>query len=91
MFCFLANMDYSDELDVADEDDWLHHPSNSYEYPRPSLGSDRGLGENHTKSTSSVYQLPRHHYTAGYDPPCPSSVKVQAKESVSPFLFFHFC
>ncbi|XP_041821400.1 tetratricopeptide repeat protein 31-like isoform X2 [Chelmon rostratus] len=77
----LANMDYSDELDVADEDDWLHHPSNSYEYPRPSLGSDRGLGENHTKSSSSVYQLPRHHYTAGYDPPCPSSVKVQAKES----------
>ncbi|XP_076580827.1 uncharacterized protein LOC143316910 isoform X2 [Chaetodon auriga] len=79
----LANMDFSDEQDVTDEDDYkydhfLHGHGNSCGYPRSSdSSSDRGLGGNHTRSSNSVYQ----YYTAACDLPHQPSVKVQAKKN----------
>nr|XP_046237563.1 tetratricopeptide repeat protein 31-like isoform X2 [Scatophagus argus] len=74
----LANMDFSDELDVTSEDDyeydrWVRGRNNSHGYPR---FSDRSTD---TRSSSSVNQLPLHYYTSAYDPH-PSSVKAQGKE-----------
>ncbi|XP_070849078.1 tetratricopeptide repeat protein 31-like isoform X2 [Chaetodon trifascialis] len=79
----LANMDFSDEQDVTDEDDYkydhfLHGPGNSCGCPRSSdSSSDRGLGGNHTRSPNSVY----HYYPAACDLPHPPSAKVQAKKN----------
>ncbi len=94
---FKANMGYTDELDVSSEDDyefdqWVHGPSNSRRYPRPSdRNNDRGLSGNYTGSPSSADRLPLTYYTAASDRLPPLSVKVQAKESVSSLLLSHSC
>lgn len=85
----IANMDYDDERGGKDEDDygtgnWAHGHNNFHGYPRLSdRSSDRGSSGNHTRSSSSVYQLPRHYYASSCAVPHPPAVKVQAKESDS--------
>ncbi|KAF1380578.1 hypothetical protein PFLUV_G00165330 [Perca fluviatilis] len=82
----VANMEYDDERDVADEDDygienWAHDHNNFQGFPMLSDWISERL--NHTRSSSSVYQPPLHYYTSTCDIPRPSSVEVQAKESDS--------
>ncbi|XP_045920221.1 tetratricopeptide repeat protein 31-like isoform X2 [Micropterus dolomieu] len=84
----LLGMDYGDELDVTDEDDykydnWVHGHSNSHGYPRLSdRSSDRGLSGNHTRASRSGYQPPLHYYTSACDLSRPlSELKVKEKES----------
>ncbi|XP_034413073.1 uncharacterized protein LOC117747744 isoform X2 [Cyclopterus lumpus] len=81
-------MEYDDERDGTDEDGtdkWECGHSNFHGYPRLSeKSSDRGgLSGNHTRSSGSVYQLPRHYYTSSCELPGPPSVKIQPKESDS--------
>lgn len=88
-------MNYS-ELDDPDEidytyDRWVHgHNSTGYgrHYDR---SSDRELHGNRTRSSSSVYQLPLHYYSAGFGHPYPPFIKGQAKESVSSLLLCQAC
>lgn len=81
----IAGMDYDDEQDVTDEDDYgtdnsAHGYDHFHEYPRLSdKSSARGL--NHTRPSSSAHQLPLHYSASSREPPHP--VTVQAKESDS--------
>lgn len=87
-------MEYSDDLDDTGDDDfgmgrWVHNPSNFHGYPRLSdMRSDRGFSGNHTRSSRSVSQPPLNYYSSACDLPHLHSVKVQAKESVSPLFFY---
>lgn len=98
MFSFLAELDYSDDVEevTADDidayDDWVHGRNNSRRSQRLSdSGADRAFSGSSTRSSSSGYQLQPHCYTAGHDLPHTPSVKVQAKESVSSLSFFCCC
>ncbi|KAI3375779.1 hypothetical protein L3Q82_004072 [Scortum barcoo] len=82
----LAGMDYRDDLDVTDEDDyeydnWERGRNNSHGYPRlPDWVTDEVARGNRTRSSSSDYQS-LHYHTSFSDLPHPPSVKVQPKES----------
>lgn len=83
----LAEMNYTDGLDVASEDDydlddWVHSRNNSRGYPRHAdRSSDRESSGNHTRSSTSGYQFPLHYYSAAGDLPGAAFGKVQPKES----------
>ncbi|XP_035531161.1 tetratricopeptide repeat protein 31-like [Morone saxatilis] len=81
----LAEMDYNDDLDDAGEDvyeDWRDRGHTSHTYPRLSdRSSDKGLSGNHTRSPTSIYQVPLRYYASARDVPHPPSVKDEAKES----------
>lgn len=85
-------MEYNYELDDTDEDNydidsWVHGYNHFRGYPRfADLSDDRELSGDHTRSSSSVYQSPLHYWTPT-DFLRQSSIKVQAKESVSSPLF----
>lgn len=86
-------MNYSDDLDEVDYnyDRWVHGHSSTGYGRHSDRSSDRELHGNRTRSSSSVYQLPLHYYSAGFGRPCPPFIKVQAKESVSSLLFCQAC
>lgn len=97
MFSFLANMDYSGELNITGKDDygadgWAHGRNNFHGYSRLSdRSSDRGLGGSRSRQSASVYQLPLHYYASSREVPLPPSVKAPAKESVSSHVFYLSC
>ncbi|XP_054457324.1 uncharacterized protein LOC129093349 [Anoplopoma fimbria] len=79
----IAGVEYDDERDVTDEDengtcDWSHISS-----MLSDKSSNRGLSGSHTRSSSSVYQLPRDYYASSCELPYPASVKLPPKESDS--------
>ncbi|XP_068444120.1 hsp70-Hsp90 organising protein-like [Clinocottus analis] len=77
----------NDELDGTDEDgsgQWARGRGHFHAYSRVTeKSSDGGLSGNHTRSSTSVYQLPRHYLSSSCGVPCPPSVKVESKESDS--------
>lgn len=83
----LLEMNYTDGLDVASEDDyelgdWVHGPNNSRGYPRHSdRSSDRESSGNHTRSSTPGYQFPLRYYSAAGDLPSEPFGKVQPKDS----------
>lgn len=91
---FLANINGT-QLDDTSEDEydydyrWTHGHTNSHGRDHLDWSRDEGLRCGCTRSSSSLYPL--RYYEDARDCPLLSSWKVQAKESVSLFLFGHTC